>query len=172
MKKGNYLRIIGITIVAILILFAGIPLFLEHFIFRNDVYSVLTNGEWGSFLGSYIGGIIGGAGTLIALWVTTNETSKIQEENLKQLKTDRLLADKKERKQFTDGIAQDISVYIANINSYFFACRQAERLNNDRYNADMRLNDIRNKIQQQYEQQQNLKIETDEDQYLEVVPIG
>ena len=108
MKKKDYLKPIIITVVVLLILFAGIPLILEHLIFRNNVYSVLTNGEWGSFLGSYIGGIVGGAGTLIAMYVTTKETRKVQDENLNQLNADRSLEDKKERKQFADKIAEDV----------------------------------------------------------------
>lgn len=165
MKKKNYLKTTIITVAVLLILFVGIPLILEHLIFRNNVYSVLTNGEWGSFLGSYIGGIVGGAGTLIAMYVTTKETRKVQDENLSQLNADRSLEDKKERKQFADKIAQDVSVYITDINNYFYACRHSERLDKDRYNADMRLNDIRNNIQQQYSQQQKLSIESETEQY-------
>lgn len=166
MKKKNHLKIIIITVVVLLILFAGIPLILEHLIFRNNVYSVLTNGEWGSFLGSYIGGIVGGAGTLIAMYVTTKETRKVQDENINQLNADRSLEDKKERKQFADKIAEDVSVYITDINNYFYACRHSKRLDEDRYNADMRLSDIRNNIQQQYSQQQKLSIESETEQYL------
>lgn len=165
MNKLNPLKTIGITVGILLALLAGIPLILEHFIFRNSIYSVLTNGEWASFLGSYIGGVVGGAGTLIALWVTTKETRKVQEENLNQLKEDRLLSDKKERKQFADGIAKDISIFITDINNYFYACRESERLHNSRYDADIRLNNIRNEIQQQYNQQKKLNIETETDQY-------
>ena len=168
MKKSNPLKAIGIIVAILLILLAGIPLILEHFVFRNSVYSVLTNGEWASFLGSYIGGVVGGAGTLIALWVTPNETRKIQEENLNQLNADRSLNDRKERKQFADIIAQDISIYIANINNYFYASRHSERLDNDRRNADIRLNDIRNKIKYQYGEQEKINIETDTNEYARI----
>lgn len=118
MKKSNPLKAIGIIVAILFVLLTGIPLILEHFIFRNSVYSVLTNGEWAAFLGSYLGGIIGGAGTLIAMYVTTNETRKIQNENLNQLKEEHLLADKKERKQFADDIAGNISSYITDILKY------------------------------------------------------
>lgn len=168
MKKGNFLKIIGIIVVAMLVLFAGIPLFLEHIIFRNNVYSVLTNGEWGSFLGSYIGGIVGGAGTLIALCVTTNETRKIQAENLNQIKADRSIEDKKERKQFANGIAEDISVYVTDISNYFYTSRRAERLNTDKYNADIKLNVIHNQIQHQYRLQEKLNIEDKSEEYIQI----
>ena len=168
MKKRSYLKIIGITVVVMSALFAGIPLFLEHFIFRNNVYSVLTNGEWGSFLGSYIGGIVGGAGTLVALWVTTNETRKIQEENLNQLKENRSLEDKKERKQFADGIAHDISVYTTDIIKYFHDCRRVDRLDVDRYNVDMKLKSIQNQIQGEYARKQNIGLERNTATYLSI----
>ena len=165
MKKDGIFRVVGV-ITTVFILFAGVPLVLEYLIFRNNVYSVLSNGEWGSFLGSYIGGIIGGTGTLIAMYVTTKETRKVQNENLNQFNADRSLEDKKERKQFADKIAEDVSVYITDINNYFYACRHSKRLDEDRYNADMRLSDIRNNIQQQYSQQQKLSIESETEQYL------
>ena len=165
MKKDGIFRVVGV-ITTVFILFAGVPLVLEYLIFRNNVYSVLSNGEWGSFLGSYIGGIIGGTGTLIAMYVTTKETRKVQNENLNQFNADRSLEDKKERKQFADKIAEDVSVYITDINNYFYACRHSERLDKDRYNADMQLNGIRNNIQQQYTQQQKLSIESETEQYL------
>lgn len=166
MNKSNPLKTIGITIVILLVLLAGIPFILEHFIFRNSVYSVLTNGEWASFLGSYIGGVIGGAGTLIALWVTTNETRKVQEENLSQLNADRSLENRKERKQFLDEIAKDISVYVTDIVKYFHDCRSANRLDIDRHNTDMHLKSIQNQIQSKYSQKKKLNIDQNTEAYL------
>jgi len=162
MKKG---KVIGITIATLLGLFVGIPLFLEHLIFQNNVYSVLTNGEWGSFLGSYIGGIFGGVGTLIALYVSTNETRKVQDENLNQLKEDRSLDSKKERKQFADGIAQDISVYITDISKYFYDCRNIGYLNSEKYNTNFHLNNLQHNIQSKYNQKKKLNIEQDINKY-------
>lgn len=165
MKK---MKIIGITIVVLLVLFAGVPLVLEHFIFRNEVYSALQNGEWASFLGSYIGGIVGGAGTIIAMWVTTTETRKVQEENLNKLKEDRLLADKKERKQFADGIAHDISVYTTDIIKYFHDSRNVDRLEVDKYNIDMHLQSIQNQIQEKYSRKQTLSVNRDSATYFSI----
>ena len=159
MKKQNYLKNIGTTVIVLLVLFTGIPLILEHFIFRNNVYSVLTNGEWGSFLGSYIGGIVGGAGTLIAMYVTTKETRKVQEENLNQLREDRSLEDKKERKQFADGIAKDVASYITDISQYYYANRWSWDLERKKEDAIHELKQIRSKIIQEYANQENVDIE-------------
>lgn len=159
MKKKDYLKTIIITVVVLLILFAGIPLILEHLIFRNNVYSVLTNGEWGSFLGSYIGGIVGGAGTLIAMYVTTKETRKVQDENSNQLKEDRSLDSKKERKQFADGIAKDIASYITDISQYYYANCWSWDLQRKKNDAIHELEQIRSKILQIYAQQENMDIE-------------
>ena len=167
MKKEGIFKVIGV-IATVFILFAGVPLILEYLIFRNNVYSVLSNGEWGSFLGSYIGGIIGGTGTLIAMYVTTKETRKVQEENLNQLKEDRLLEDKKERKVFADGIAHDISVYSTDITKYFHACRNVDRLDMDRYNANMQLQNIQNRIQEKYTRRKMMNVSRNSETYLSI----
>lgn len=165
MKKSNPLKAIGIIVAILLVLLAGIPLILEHFIFRHSVYSVLTNGEWASFLGSYIGGVVGGAGTLIALWVTTKETRKVQDENLNQLKEDRQLSDKKERKQFADEIAKDIAAYITDISQYYYANCWSLDLHRRKNDAIQELEQIRSKILQNYTLQEGLDIENDIKEY-------
>lgn len=165
MKKYNCLKSVGIILGISLLLFAIVPLILEHLIFRNNVYSALTNGEWSSFLGSYIGGILGGAGTLIAMYVTRGDTRLIQEENINQLKADRLRDSQKERKQFTDGLAQDISMYIANISNFFYACRHEARLTSDKDHIVDELDDIRSQIQSCFNQQKKLNIDTQIEEY-------
>ena len=72
------LKHFGSLIIAVVAVIIIIPLVLEHAVFRNHIYSILTNGEWASFLGSYLGGVIGGLGTLLALYFTTKETRRIQ----------------------------------------------------------------------------------------------
>ena len=83
MSKKKITMIIFISVLVII----ALPFVLEIAIFRNDVYSVLSNGEWGGFLGSYIGGALGGVGTLLAVYITTKETRKIQQENSTQNKS-------------------------------------------------------------------------------------
>ena len=85
MTKRRLKVIIFLSIVVIIL----IPFLLEVVIFRNEAYSALTNGEWGGFLGSYIGGALGGIGTLLAVYITTKETRKIQKSTLQQIETDR-----------------------------------------------------------------------------------
>lgn len=165
MNRNKHLKVICITVVLLLLFFVGIPLVLEHFIFRNNVYSALTNGEWSSFLGSYIGGIVGGAGTLIAMYVTTKSTRKIQEENLNQLKEDRSLEDRKERKQFADEIAKDVASYITNISQYYYANRWSWGLQQKKEEATHKLKQIRINILKEYDILENLDIENDIEEY-------
>lgn len=47
------------------------------------VPSPLTNNEWAGFLGSYVGGILGGLGTLIAVYITVKSSQDIQEKDKK-----------------------------------------------------------------------------------------
>lgn len=130
MSKKQLRNIIIISIIAIFLM----PLFLELFIFRNEVYSALTNGEWGGFLGSYIGGAFGGIGTLLAVYITTKETREIQKSTLQQMEKDRELNAKKERKQFANEVSEIVAKYISEISAYFYGCRTIERLNNNLIN--------------------------------------
>lgn len=85
-KNNNalfYWKIVLIVIVLFVILFLGIPLVLEMVVFGYKHPSYITNGEWVGFLGSYLGGIIGGGTTLLAIYFTTKETRRIERENQK-----------------------------------------------------------------------------------------
>lgn len=73
-------RYIVYIIVAILIIM-GLPFFIQFSVIDNNWLSKASNDGWASFFGSYLGGVIGGIGTLIAMLVTTRETRRIQEEN-------------------------------------------------------------------------------------------
>lgn len=164
MSKKKIAIIIFISIFIIIVL----PFALEIIIFRNDIYSVLDNGEWSGFLGSYIGGALGGIGTLLAVYITTKETRKIQRENSIQIEDERRRNEKKERKQFTDEIAKDIATYITDISKYFYACRALEQL----YNTEKDLNDelyrVERKIAEKHSTLKNLNIDEETQQYISV----
>ena len=66
--------IIGLLTIAI-----GTPLFLEFCIFRNNFPSVLDNGEWASFLGSFLGGVVSLVGIFITIRFTQAENKKERE---------------------------------------------------------------------------------------------
>ncbi|WP_167957294.1 hypothetical protein [Anaerosporobacter faecicola] len=111
-------------VICIFLLSFTIPLSLEFLIFRNEFASALDNSDWSSFFGSFLGGIIGGAGTLVAVYITTKETRKIQLDAQKNKLYD-------DRKKFVDEIIVYMSRYITDINSYLWGCRESERLNSD-----------------------------------------
>lgn len=145
-------KIAGIIFISVFVI-AALPFVLEIAVFRNDVYSALSNGEWGGFLGSYIGGALGGVGTLLAVYITTKETRKIQQENSTQIKAEQERNEKKDRKQFADEIAKDIARYITNISKYFYANRALERLDRDRDRLDKEFRSVQQEIQAQYDRQ-------------------
>lgn len=64
------------TIIIIILISLCVPIFLEFFIWRNNFPSAIDNSDWSSFLGSYLGGIIGGFATLLAVRFTLLETKK------------------------------------------------------------------------------------------------
>ncbi|CCL20359.1 TPA: hypothetical protein ACKOO2_003604 [Clostridioides difficile] len=70
--------IFGVLIIAIII----IPLIVTFTIsVRNPIFSFNESNGWLGFWGSYLGGILGGLATLMAVVITTNQTRVIQEEN-------------------------------------------------------------------------------------------
>jgi gas vesicle protein len=141
---------IVVTIFIFAFVIIVLPFVLEIAIFRNDVYSVLSNGEWSGFLGSYIGGALGGIGTLLAVYMTTKETRKIQQENSTQIEDEKRRNERKERKQFADKIAKDIATYITDISNYFYACRALEQLYSNEKNLKGKLHRIDCQIGEKY----------------------
>lgn len=62
-------RLIGFFFILISI---TLPLIIDHLIFANSFPSYITNGEWASFLGSYIGGLC----TMAAVFININDSNK------------------------------------------------------------------------------------------------
>lgn len=71
-KRYIYIKY-GILIFILIII---IPIFMDLFIIGNDVPSNIDNGDWVTFLGSYIGSIIGAITTLIGIMITLDFTRK------------------------------------------------------------------------------------------------
>lgn len=145
-------------VILIIILYAVIsfllPVFLKYLIFENSEVSNLSNNEWAGFLGSYAGGILGGLGTLIAMWYTVRTSLEIQRKNKSDTdyqmqeeikrrdeeyerdKKDRELlrlteqanAEKRDREVFANSVANHLGVYISQISKYHYASIKSERL--------------------------------------------
>ena len=67
--------IFSLIILSIILVF-GIPLAVDWLIIANDVPSNISNSDWVSFLGGYIGAIIGGIVSLIGIGVTIRFTKQ------------------------------------------------------------------------------------------------
>ena len=65
MKK--WVKVIGFILAVCLV-----PVFIDKLIFGNNISSNISNETWAGFLGSYIGGIA----TLIAVFLTINDSNK------------------------------------------------------------------------------------------------
>lgn len=151
MKKNVIWIVIGLYFVGGIIL----PFIFKFCIFENPALSNLSNNEWAGFLGSYVGGIIGGLGTLIAMYYTVKcsfdlqETNRVEaattlqeelerrdeeykrdkEDREKERREDEKRIDRSERVEFTNTIAQYLGTYIAEISKYHYASIYAESLN-------------------------------------------
>ena len=129
-------RRIKVLLISIVVIVLMIPIILEFFIFRNTFQSPVDNNGWASFLGSYLGGVLGGLCTLATLFVTVRESQRIQRDNKddteRQIQDERKrhdaeidnqyrLHEKDKRTAFADLIADDIGIYIAHISQYHYA---------------------------------------------------
>ena len=171
MKKLIKNRIVIIiliyTIVGIIL-----PFGFKYIIFENTALSHLTNNEWAGFLGSYVGGILGGLGTLISVYITVKDSRDMQAENKKdtdkqisdnrkerdiERKEDRKLMEQRERKEFADKIADYIGKYITYISKYYYASLSAERIDknldglcDDLKKMKNKLSEVERKIEKAY----------------------
>lgn len=79
LKMNNSIIKTGLITIAVLTLLSiALPIFIDIFIFGNNWPSNITNGEWASFLGSLIGGLLGGVGTLAAVLFSIKENRELQ----------------------------------------------------------------------------------------------
>lgn len=74
---------IFISVIAILIICIGLPLLINRVLYWDIRTHNSTDGEWLSFLGSFLGGIFGGLATLGAILIT-REMAKKDNEELKE----------------------------------------------------------------------------------------
>lgn len=79
MKK--LVKNISIIICTYVLIGVALPFVFKYMIFENNTFSKLNNAEWASFLGSYVGGILGGLGTLIAVFITVKDSKEAQLKN-------------------------------------------------------------------------------------------
>ena len=117
MQKERILYRFGVFLTFLASIIA-IPWGIELLIFRNNVYSIIGNDSWASFLGSYVGGVIGGAGTLLAVIITTKETRIIQQKNELKIEEDRKAKYREERKIFAYSITEDVAKFLASLALY------------------------------------------------------
>ena len=137
----------GFGIFLIFLVFIGIiPWAIEFLIFRNNVYSIIGNDSWASFLGSYIGGVIGGAGTLLAVIITTKETRIIQKKNELKIEEDRKVKRREERKIFAYSITEDVAKFLANLALYHDANIKIKECQERINDAEEKLAKTRNQL--------------------------
>ncbi|HBG3258415.1 TPA: hypothetical protein KP562_002621 [Clostridioides difficile] len=124
--------ILGVAIIAIII----IPLIVTFTIsVRNPIFSFNESNGWLGFWGSYLGGILGGLATLVAVVITTNQTRKIQEDNTietRKIQKDNIERMKREEKNrrkriFADDIMECIVKYLAEISECFYNKQKIEQ---------------------------------------------
>lgn len=70
-------------LILILIVAVIIPIVLELVVFRNRIYSSVSNEGWAGFLGGYIGALIGAFTTYITVNLEIKNNEKVRQEDLK-----------------------------------------------------------------------------------------
>lgn len=92
-KKRLNIKMV-LIILSLVVISVLIPLFIDNYIIGNYFPSFWSDSDWSGFLGSYIGGILGGLATLLSIYITTIETRNIERNKRKQ---DEKEKDKKEK---------------------------------------------------------------------------
>ena len=113
-------------------------------------------------MGSYVGGILGGLGTLIAVFITVKDSKEAQlkneEDTTKRIENDRkernrerdedkVMEEIKEKNRFAISVAEYLGKYVTHISKYYYANLHAESARNDYLFARQNLLDIENKIE-------------------------
>ena len=144
------------TIVGIIL-----PFGFKYIIFENTALSHLINNEWAGFLGSYVGGILGGLGTLISVYITVKDSRDMQAENKKdtdkqisdnrkerdiERKEDRKLMEQRERKEFVDNTADYIGKYITYNYNYCYASKWEKGIEEKLQAARAELDRVENEL--------------------------
>lgn len=144
-KKGLKQSLCFLVVYAILAVIT--PIVLRYTVFENSAYSQLSNEGWAGFFGSYIGGVLGGVGTLLAMYITLKNTIEIQRRNKmdsdiqilqsnyerereynrdknareKERNDDFQAKEQEIRRAFMDEIARLLGVYLANISKCYYS---------------------------------------------------
>lgn len=193
MKNKRYAKIIIWIIVVYIVVSILIPIIFKYAIFENPALSNLSNNEWAGFLGSYVGGILGGLGTLLALYITVKNSMTVQEENKRETDqrieeeykrhqaeiatekerrdnerlSDKEENDKRDRQQFANSIAKELGVYITHISKYHFAGLEAWDLQKRVSDAKTELLQIEQKLKGIDEKLSAINVD-DSDEFLRV----
>lgn len=143
MKKG-YSK----TIICIILVYAVVALILPM-VFRFTIFenTALSNGELAGALGSYLGGILGGLGTLIAVYITVNNSNEYISKELSENR-------KQERQALVNTVAKELGIYITYISNYHYAGLVSDKLHENIVEAprDLRKNtDHRDRLRRIYE---------------------
>jgi len=177
MKQKNSLKIALMIISIYTIIGIVLPIVFKYMIFENTAISNLSNNEWAGFLGSYVGGILGGLGTLIAVFITIRDSRNIQFENKKDTDQrilneteererlrieDKHNSERNKRKEFTDEISTYIGKYITHISKYFYANSSSERLESEYTSARDKMISIEKEIEKVDEDINNADINSEE----------
>jgi len=174
--NGIVMIIAVYTVVGIIL-----PFIFKYIIFESTTFSNLSNNEWAGFLGSYVGGILGGLGTLISVYITVKESRDMQIENKKdtdkkilddkvereaERKEDKKLEGQRERRKVADDIAVYIGKYITHISKYYYACKWAEMIDESFRQANDKLREVERELLTLNEKIS--KVSTDSDEFVQL----
>lgn len=158
----NISIIIGIYV----LIGVALPFIFKYVIFESNQFSNLNNAEWAGFLGSYVGGVLGGLGTLIAVFITVKDSKEAQikneqdaskrieedrKERNRERDEDKLQEIMKEKNRFAISIAEYIGKYITHISKYYYANLYAEGSQEEYLCARKKLIETETEIDKIYE---------------------
>lgn len=145
-KELNTIKPILIFICVYCIFSIGLPLAFKYIIFESTAYSNLTNNEWAGFLGSYVGGILGGLGTLFSVYYTVKTSinmqnaenerrnAEISEEHKRrdlEIQEENKRKEREDRVKFTGEIATLVGEFLTITSNYHYMNVDIARIEKD-----------------------------------------
>lgn len=140
-------------------LFTIICVIIVEGLVRMPFKTITDEKTWIGFYGSFFGGIIGGTGTLLAVYFTTKETRSIQR------RSENIL-DMSEKRRFSDEVAKIVAEYITDISAYYYSNRSTTGISKNIQCFEKQISDVDNEINKKEWDSIMSNLANDKDEYI------
>lgn len=150
-KIKKYLILFCLVLLALLVFLVAIP-FCINLLFKWYTGPLLAWEDDAGAMLEFYGAVLGGGITLLVLWITTDETRKIQKKNEDQMEDDRKEREREKRKAFADSVIEDFSKFCADSSSFKESQERIKEYKAEIEDIKTQLEEIKNEFEEKYEE--------------------